>query len=494
MSSANLGGRLAPSGLPYLSVSQVEQAYGAEGCEFKWGQRYLAKNYPDKDGSALLGSRVHELNENFMGTGQEPNPLELMILWHKRKEKFITYAPGAIWGSGRHLLPPRHLVTCEGRFRFSTAIHGEPVFWQGAKDMEWQDPEGLWHIGDLKTTVSFAYQKTEQKLRADWQANLYAYEAMQRLQVQALQLDWFTYCTDPDKPRECRPTSITVLYPEVLKVVSELEEKGRVLLSHYQARTDFSTLTKNRSACPAFGGCPYRDTPACPTPTLDELFAPAETKELLAMPNQYEDFLASVQGGPGFKPVPPPPPWIPGDPLNKAQAALQEVKAPIAAIASAADIPPAPEVAATYKPLASPPAPLSRPSVESGFINPPEARGKPAPVEPSELEAAPVTAAPQVPPAPDEIDAMERDDLKAWGIEIGALDPLCRWQLPRMRNAVREFVKKHGITPPSERAAASVAISHVSLQEPEVRRIVREELRILLADKVREMEGHFAQR
>lgn len=498
--------------MPYLSVSQVETALGVEGCLFKWGQRYLAHVKPERDGSALVGERVHGMNEVYMATGVVPLSSDRLTIFHKRRQEHITYSPGEIWASGKHLLPPRERVTCEGRFRFSTAIHGEPVWWQGAKDMEWQDETGLWHIGDLKTTVSFTYQKTADKLRLDWQANLYAYELMERAGVQAVALDWFTFITDPDKPRECRPTSIVVLRPEVHKIVAALEDKGRLLLAHYagdQQALLAPHLPKNRGVpCVAFGGCPYRGT-ACPEPSLSELFGDQPMSD-----NVYTDFLGSLKTRLPTPekvimiPVAPPPPpvfrpWQPGDPLNETQQFMQGAGASLSAIANAADFPPSPEVAASYvakppPPVAvqpplpvavQPPPPISRPSVEAGFINPPEAIGKTAPITPEELEAPVPSATPQTPPQADELDTMERDDLKALGVSVGAFDKDCRWQPPRMRDAIRARLKKARIKMQSREASdplpempfvATPAPDGLELKqvaEDTIRIIVREELR-----------------
>jgi hypothetical protein len=161
--------------------------------------------------------------------------------------------------------------------------------------------------------------------------------------------------------------------------------------------------------------------------------------------------------------VPPPPvarPWQPGDPLqNVAQEYLQGVGAPLSAIANAAEFPPSPEVADTYT--------GARPPVEHGFINPPEAAGMTAPLNPEELAAqagpAPVSA-PQVPPAPDELDAMSRDAVKAYGVQLGCLDENCRWQAPRMRDTVRAFLKSRAL---AERVGepSSVAVPESPAQE-----------------------------
>lgn len=473
---------MSPSGLPYLSVSQLETALGNEGCLFKWGQRYLAQNKPERDGSALVGERVHGQNEVYMATGVEPLLSDRLTIFHRRRQVDITYAPGEIWASGKHLLPPRERVKCEGRFRFCTSLSGEPLWWQGAKDMEWLDDAGLWHIGDLKTTVSWAYQKTADKLRVDWQANLYAYELMERMGVQAVALDWFTYITDPEKPRECRPTSIVVLAPEVQKIVRVLEEKGRVLLSHYQgfaACPIVPELPKNRGVpCVAFGGCPYRGT-ACPEPSLDELFGESP------MSNQYADFTASLNARlPQIIAVAPPPPvfspWKPGDAMNETQQFLAGNGSSLSIIANAADYPPSAEVALSYN--AKPPMP-DRPSVEAGFINPPEAAGKPAPITPDELEAPVPSATPQTAPAPDELDTMEREALKTLGVSLGAFTSDCRWQLPRMRDAVRAQLKMRALqgAPVAVVTPAPDGLEMQQVSEETIRRIVRTELRSILA-------------
>jgi len=154
-------------------------------------------------------------------------------------------------------------------------------------------------------------------------------------------------------------------------------------------------------------------------------------------------------------------PWEPGDPMNITQEFLSGAGASIAMIANAADVPPTPEVAQSYTTAKAPRnvheldaaaarflPPALRPPVESGFINPPQAAGMVAPLTPEELQAqapAPLQQTVQAPApsisngqAPDDLDLLSRDAVKALGVSLGAFDASCRYQLPRMKDEIRK--------------------------------------------------------
>lgn len=146
-------------------------------------------------------------------------------------------------------------------------------------------------------------------------------------------------------------------------------------------------------------------------------------------------------------------PWAPGDPLNNVQEYIRSRPggAPWSVIAAAADVPPAKEVGAAYDTGYAPDgARLAAPV--STFINPPEAPSL-APQNPGQMPPPPpVNQGYQAPP--DDLDAMDRDRLKALGISMGIFNASDRRQPPALKEAIR--------------AARTGAPQPVNVQPPEV--------------------------
>jgi hypothetical protein len=125
--------------------------------------------------------------------------------------------------------------------------------------------------------------------------------------------------------------------------------------------------------------------------------------------------------------------------------------------------------------------------VEAGFINPPEAAGKRAPITPDELEAPVAASSVQTAPAPDNLDKLEREELKALGLRLGVWGEECRWQAPRLRTELRAALKSNELQgipapPQTEPFVTKPADDGRELQqvsEATIRRIVRDELRAL---------------
>lgn len=526
---------LSPSGLPFLSVSQVDTALGKTGCEHKWSLQYQHLVTTPEDGSTIVGSRVHKIAEDWLTFGTPPDDTEELTVFHRRKNKHVTYYPGQIFRPGMLLLPPPGSVKVESGFKLTTDIHGEPIWWRGAKDLEWTDSAGLVWIGDHKTSISFSYQKSEADLRGDWQASLYALEAMNRLGVDRLGLAWFTYITDPVKRRDCRAVRLVVERGPVTAVVSELERKGRVVLSRYQTARDtgkIAALTKNRNACGAYGGCGFENSPHCARASIEDLFEGVTT-----VSNQYQNFLNDVDARvPGAAPAPVAPPpavrpsyWMPGDPLNDTQQFLSQSGAKLSMVANSANVPPPPEVAQSYDrpasvmlppppPVPSVPAPVltnEAPTPPPGLMNTPQGmvpdprydpatfarppinpldqinapeRPTVAPIVPEELQALapPVahTAPVSAPAVGDDLDKMDRDQLKAYGMARGIFQSGERRGAPALLAALRAIPEAPGSIPTPaavQTVDSSVQVSTVCPPTP----VTHEVQSIPLTDKDR---------
>lgn len=491
---AYTGSYLAPNGLPWLSVSQVEKF---NGCARQWAIRYLGKIKDEDASSLVLGTRVHEIAEAYLKEGARPNLGEFLKLPKRNRRtgevKEITYYPGQIVHAGVHLLPVPGSAKIEGDFRFSTEVDGDPVYWQGALDMEmpsdalekrWKGPDVLL-VGDHKTSTNIKnYGKTAEPLTQGWEAdeekrkaskypkpgrlladpqfNLYAHKLQREHKVSRCGGYWVYYLTDPTKPAEAQAVPVVAESDHVLEQVAKLEKSARVILSLYKDKPDPGTIEPNVSQCDAFGGCPYKDTKYC---VLDNRTA------LSIGDAMSDDFMSAIsklvdaQPAPvRIPPPPPPPPKLtvppPPPPPPAPAATYNVVKAsqgdnpwgvqqlapaigtqPVNGQSEVSSIEPDAEAMEALKGYMRDAMKLSedkieeytRPKVEHGFINSPE--GPEFPIASPEELAPVVDTKAEV--STDSLDSMDRDALKAFAVHLGVVQANARFQAPKLKELIR---------------------------------------------------------
>jgi outer membrane biosynthesis protein TonB len=113
-------------------------------------------------------------------------------------------------------------------------------------------------IIDHKTSSNIElYGKTEETLRIDYQANLYAYYAMQKLHVDEVALQWIYYQTK--KTKKSKKVRLTVLRDEVERRVQAIDEVADQIKDVYDRGVATALeLPPTPEACEKYGGCPYR--------------------------------------------------------------------------------------------------------------------------------------------------------------------------------------------------------------------------------------------
>lgn len=387
-----------------LSASQVDTFLS---CARKWAFRSIWKIDGPPDSSAILGTAVHSVAEDYLTEGKEPDVHKALPLpkgggYPGMNERY----PGAIFQAGRHLNPAPGTVYVEGRKKWSTPA----AKWQGQMDgltvrtgppgsgfefrypysgrlqptiVPLQEGERL-TVLDHKSTSDFKYQKQATAtqynvaLQDDVQANLYAWAALSEFPTDLVDLLWIYYRTR-GRP-EARKTHITVTRSHVTGKIQEIDRTAKVMLDLYQIRPQISELPPTTGTCGKYGGCPYRDR--CPL-TFAQRFstmnAPlAPTADFTQIVEQLR--AQQAQGGlpppgalPAAAPAPQPAPaaapaqslagpstgvpWHPGQPLNDAQRwMLTQPSVTWAALASATPAPNAPpEVTATWDAQLLPP-------------------------------------------------------------------------------------------------------------------------------------------
>lgn len=360
-----------------LSASQVDTFLS---CARKWAFRSIWKIDGPPDSSAILGTAVHSVAEDYLTAGKEPDVHKALRLpkgggYPGENEHY----PGAIFQAGRHLNPAPGTVYVEGRKKWRTPV----ARWQGQMDglTVLVPPEAAQAMNiqpgfrypydrfldgnkplaprfgerltvlDHKSTSDFKYQKQPHAtaynvaLQDDVQANLYAWAALQEFPTDLVDLLWIYYRTR-GRP-EARKTHITVSREHVTGKIQEIDKTARVMLDLYQLRPQISELPPTTSQCGKYGGCPYRDrcpltfaqrfttmsaTPIAPTQDFTQIVNQLRAQQAAgglppagALPTPAE----APQPAPAAAPVQPAQPapapaaqqvpWHPGQPMNPAQ-------------------------------------------------------------------------------------------------------------------------------------------------------------------------------
>ena len=475
----------APATTPELSASQWK-TYSE--CARKWAWKYL-HGLPDPSGiSAQVGLRVHKILEDYLKTGAPINGLEVLELLDPRTQRMVRYLPGQVAQATTHLLPPPGFAIVEEGFTYQT----DATKWRGFMDVQGlirtPEPGGpiLWlpsthpvvdaveaAVLDHKATSDLKWAKTQQDLREDIQANIYAGVTMQRFGKSRAYLQW-NYVTMRGRSQS-RPTSIWRTKTEVEEFMGTVADPvARQIQQLYKLRPKAKELPANTAACESYGGCPFRAhcnlgmkermEAQVAKETIDEIIArkkaargQLENSGAPLLPGVTVPPQAPVQAqAPALPQLPPLPPalptqpvgyWKPGDPENPAQAYLRGQGKPLSVIASAADMPPPDHIRLAYD---------AGGMTERGIINPPEA---PAAAPPSPAYMPPVPQAPaQAPvlpaPAPvasvqqmapgagDNLDALTRDQLKDVAVARGLMTTSSR----HGADAIKDMLRKSGVT------------------------------------------------
>jgi hypothetical protein len=277
---------------PYHSPSSIKLA---NRCEYAWALRYIEGRRPPDTEAQARGKAVHATLETWYLAAKEPD-------WQ-------SFA-GQIAHSGAHLLP--HPEQCEavhvergiGTTPLVLHYHGEskdywvrPTFEPGAKvanvtgdaqhtaaarakgvpltaldigGVRWAGfidllakpmttesrrlglPRG-WLMADYKSSANIGrYALTPAELRADVQANLYAIDACERLDLDAIPARWLYLETK--RVRRAKAVDVTLHRDDALQVIEPCNTRAREL----DSLTEVRAATKNPRACGDYGRtCEY---------------------------------------------------------------------------------------------------------------------------------------------------------------------------------------------------------------------------------------------
>ena len=346
-----------------LSASQVQTFID---CQRKWGWKYLDGIEEPLNASAELGRAVHAELEKYLKGGEIDFTTEI----------------GYIAASGLHHLPK---PGAEG-MRVEEEFHFEGP--SGHTYLGYKDLEMPRVVYDHKSTGDLKWQKTEEDLKKDIPATLYAVDYFRtHPDEDSVELRWVYYQT-----RGTKKSAITVATRYQVETWDRFLEIEQVAQQMQEASAKKTLeLPPSVNHCSAYGGCPHQGR--CNLSPFDKMRAHMEQNKLLASLQAKKNgavgaaVTGTVPAGAGMVVPTPPASPAPVTPAvsspaptgNRLLARLQANGAPAASAVPAAAInppeyqpPPAPPAAA-----AAPAASLPIPAVVPVMSAPPQA--SPAP-------------------------------------------------------------------------------------------------------------------
>lgn len=204
-------------------------------CQRKWAWSKIDKIEVPPHPSAQLGTRVHAVAEQYFRTGQI---------------NYTDHEAACIFEAGLENNPAlADVAAVEKHFTLDLPF-GSFV---GYKDLVLNSPE----VVDHKTTSSFRYLKTEEELRQDPQANIYALEECLSRGVDGVWLRWIYYRTKG--ARKSDQTRFFMLREDAERYTSEVIEPTVSAMNEAHASCSTAVeLPPSPEHCEAYGGCAFR--------------------------------------------------------------------------------------------------------------------------------------------------------------------------------------------------------------------------------------------
>lgn len=361
----------------FLRVSQAEtwpyspsQINKYEDCPRMWGWEYLEGFRPPPKATAAWGTEAHRQAENWFRHATPPDPETAQ---GRAVIKALPYLPA----------PGAHLEV-EENFRFEE----DGFVFRGQVDLSFISVDGPYII-DHKTTGDFSWALSEDTLRHDTQAVIYAKAALDKWNVDELTLHW-NYMLRTSSKSRTKQVKIKVAREEIEAAFDEVKETVREIESVRKSGKRALDLPIVPTSCGKYGGCAHQER--CGLTAIDRMKAimSQEGKKRMNLKEKMKARqaakAAAAQGG---APAPAPSPV----------AAAPAAAAPVAAAPAAA----APAAAA---PAVNPPEALAAPAAAPAPAAPAAARGTSRQGRAAAQAQAPVAAPAAAPVAPGSVSGV----------------------------------------------------------------------------------------
>lgn len=362
-----------------LSASQIQTF---SNCQRAWAWKYVAGVEEPPSPAAEKGRAVHAELEKYLKGGAIDFTTEI----------------GYIAAAGLEHLPkpgtPGLLIEQEFHFEGPS----------GHSYLGYKDLEEPGTVTDHKTTSDLRWQKSQEELRADIQATLYATDYFrQHPEEPQVGLRWVYYQTK--NTRKSAVTYIRVSQPETWQRFLEIEKIAE-LMAEASTKQPLD-LPANVNHCSAYGGCPHQGR--CNLSPFDKMRSYVEQNKLTMLlknkngaaaggaPPDVAAAVAGRQPALAFAPggvhagtsaaAPPPasPAVASAPPVNKLLMRVQAAGAPAAAAVGVA----APAGLTTVLPVSGIKTTTGpAPAAAAPAVNPPEYQPPPASPAPLTAEAA----------------------------------------------------------------------------------------------------------
>lgn len=214
-----------------VSASQIDTF---RDCARKWAWQKIEGLQSPPNAAAQLGTLVHAKLEKYLTTG------------------FLDDSDrvGSIAAAGLQHLPRPKTVAVEEYFEI-TSPNG---LYRGYMDAHWVEDK-VSYVLDHKTTSDFKWMKTEEILKTDVQANIYAAAAMLLDNTAVVHQRWVYYLTS--KAPRSKISDIVVYRSDVEPLFEQIDATVGEMHQIKRAKKRALDLAPSPQTCMKYGGCPF---------------------------------------------------------------------------------------------------------------------------------------------------------------------------------------------------------------------------------------------
>lgn len=303
----------------HISATQIDMF---RQCPRKWAWNYIAKVPRVEKASLALGTRVHEILENYFKNGDAPNPNEE---WSFKNDSKI-FLPGRIASNMINARTPKPR-TAGVEYEFKIYCDKYDFYYVGKLDLQWyENINNILFILDHKTSVDpKAWGKKPEDLDKDIQGILYPWAGLQVYKYSDDIIFTLNYgatnlnnrknmiVTRTFKPKDIQQRFAEIIEPTAVKMV-ELKRKGVEPLK----------IACNPNMCETYGGCDHKQR--CNLTDKERIGAFMSGSSLIDDLLAESDGVVDTEESTGVLPDPVNPPEVEQEPAAAAAVTVENKK------------------------------------------------------------------------------------------------------------------------------------------------------------------------